>query len=201
MLVWSEPRPTRKARATDAMTKTVKHPLVLCTVARLFWQERKIEKAREWFDRAAKAASADEFDSGDIWAWWYKFEKEHGTKVKTWSISKLILILMRMAAGASEGSGGQVCSGGTKTWASLASSGKGSEKCSEKHERYPEIGYCNAVIFYSFDAYPSYFIVELILDVSFNALYNKLLGNSLKFYGRIIRLEEAECEFGNGPGF
>jgi pre-mRNA-processing factor 6 len=93
MLVWSEPRPTRKARATDAMTKTVKHPLVLCTVARLFWQERKIEKAREWFDRAAKAASADEFDSGDIWAWWYKFEKEHGTKVKPCSPLKSILIL------------------------------------------------------------------------------------------------------------
>ncbi|KAM6499032.1 PRP1 splicing factor, N-terminal domain containing protein [Amanita muscaria] len=80
MLVWSEPRPTRKARATDAMTKTGKHPLVLCTVARLFWQERKVEKARDWFDRAAKAASADEYDSGDIWAWWYRFEKEQGTK-------------------------------------------------------------------------------------------------------------------------
>ena len=81
MLVWSEPRPTRKARATDAMTKSGKHPLVICTVARLFWQERKVEKAREWFDRAAKAASADELDSGDIWAWWYRFEKEQGTKV------------------------------------------------------------------------------------------------------------------------
>ncbi|KAF8324232.1 PRP1 splicing factor, N-terminal-domain-containing protein [Amanita rubescens] len=80
MLVWSEPRPTRKARATDAMTKSGKHPLVICTVARLFWQERKIEKAREWFDRAAKAAGADELDSGDIWAWWYRFEKEQGTK-------------------------------------------------------------------------------------------------------------------------
>ncbi|PFH46367.1 hypothetical protein AMATHDRAFT_70068 [Amanita thiersii Skay4041] len=80
MLVWSEPRATRKSRATDAMTKTGKHPLVICTVARLFWAERKIEKAREWFDRAAKAASADEFDSGDIWGWWYQFEKEHGTR-------------------------------------------------------------------------------------------------------------------------
>ncbi|KAM6489823.1 hypothetical protein JOM56_014635 [Amanita muscaria] len=79
-LLWSEPRPTRKARATDAMTKTGKHPLVLCTVARLFWQERKVEKARDWFDRAAKAASADEYGSGDIWAWWYRFEKEQGTK-------------------------------------------------------------------------------------------------------------------------
>ncbi|KAF8639331.1 hypothetical protein AX17_001579 [Amanita inopinata Kibby_2008] len=86
MLVWSEPRPTRKSRATDAMTKTGKHPLVICTVARLFWTERKIEKAREWFDRAAKAASADELDVGDIWAWWYKFEKEHGVKEQQQSV-------------------------------------------------------------------------------------------------------------------
>ena len=62
------------------MTKSGKHLLMICTVARLFWQERKIEKAREWFDRAVKAAGADEADSGDIWVWWYRFEKEHGTK-------------------------------------------------------------------------------------------------------------------------
>lgn len=47
---------------------------MICTVARIFWSERKIEKAREWFGRAL----AQDSDLGDIWAWWLKFEKQHG---------------------------------------------------------------------------------------------------------------------------
>ncbi|KAJ6510570.1 PRP1 splicing factor, N-terminal-domain-containing protein [Mycena sanguinolenta] len=41
-------------------------PLVLCTIARLFWAERKILKARHWFEEATAGGS----DIGDIWAWW-----------------------------------------------------------------------------------------------------------------------------------
>ncbi len=77
MAVWAEPRPGRKSRSTDALKKSNNDPLVICTVARLFWAERKIEKARQWFERAVAGNS----DLGDIWAWWLKFERQHGTPV------------------------------------------------------------------------------------------------------------------------
>lgn len=44
---------------------------------RLFWSERKITKAREWFHRTVKIDS----DLGDAWAFFYKFELQHGTEV------------------------------------------------------------------------------------------------------------------------
>ncbi|GAA5838789.1 hypothetical protein JCM11251_006739 [Rhodosporidiobolus azoricus] len=74
--VWSEPRPTRKTRSVDALKKTNNSPAVIVTVARLFWAERKLEKARDWFGRAVAADK----DYGDAWAWWWKFEKQHGTE-------------------------------------------------------------------------------------------------------------------------
>ncbi|KAJ7873267.1 PRP1 splicing factor, N-terminal-domain-containing protein [Mycena olivaceomarginata] len=52
------------------------NPVIICTVARLFWAERKIEKARQWFGRAV----ATDPDLGDSWAWWLKFERQHGTE-------------------------------------------------------------------------------------------------------------------------
>ena len=45
---------------------------------RLFWSERKITKAREWFLRTVKI----EPDLGDAWALFYKFELQHGTEVR-----------------------------------------------------------------------------------------------------------------------
>jgi len=51
--------------------------LCLCTVCRLFWSERKITKAREWFLRTVKI----EPDLGDAWGFFYKFEIQHGTEV------------------------------------------------------------------------------------------------------------------------
>lgn len=52
------------------------HPSAL---DRLFWSERKITKAREWFHRTVKIDS----DLGDAWALFYKFELQHGTEVYT----------------------------------------------------------------------------------------------------------------------
>lgn len=75
--VWSEPRPVRKARSVDALKKTNNSVVIILTVARLFWGDRKVDKARDWF---TKAVSADS-DYGDAWAWWYRFEKQHGTPV------------------------------------------------------------------------------------------------------------------------
>ncbi|KDQ51251.1 hypothetical protein JAAARDRAFT_140512 [Jaapia argillacea MUCL 33604] len=74
--IWAEPRPSRKSRSVDALKKSADDPVIICTVARLFWAERKIEKARQWFERAVKTNE----DLGDTWAWWLKFERQHGTK-------------------------------------------------------------------------------------------------------------------------
>ncbi|KAI0086964.1 PRP1 splicing factor, N-terminal-domain-containing protein [Irpex rosettiformis] len=75
MAIWAEPRPTRKSRSADALRKATDDPLIIATVARLFWAERKIEKARQWFERAVKVNP----DLGDVWGWWLKFEQQHGT--------------------------------------------------------------------------------------------------------------------------
>ncbi|KAG8932561.1 hypothetical protein FRC02_000939 [Tulasnella sp. 418] len=74
--IWYEPRPARKARAVDALKKTQDDPRVICAVARVFWADGSIEKARQWFGRATTANG----DNGDIWGWWWRFEKEQGTK-------------------------------------------------------------------------------------------------------------------------
>ncbi|GLB42785.1 putative PRP1 splicing factor, N-terminal [Lyophyllum shimeji] len=76
MAIWAEARPQRKARSVDALKKSKYDPVILCTVARLFWAERKIEKARQWFERSVTT----EPDLGDSWAWWLKFERQHGTE-------------------------------------------------------------------------------------------------------------------------
>ncbi|KAI8921006.1 PRP1 splicing factor, N-terminal-domain-containing protein [Powellomyces hirtus] len=80
-LLWSEAilmesRPHRKARSADALKKCENDPLVVVTVARLFWAERKVDKARNWFNRAVKTNP----DLGDSWAWYLKFEMMHGTE-------------------------------------------------------------------------------------------------------------------------
>jgi pre-mRNA-processing factor 6 len=49
---------------------------VLLAVSKLFWSERKIQKARDWFNRTVKL----EPDLGDAWAYYYKFEQCHGTE-------------------------------------------------------------------------------------------------------------------------
>jgi len=79
MAIMAEPRPLRRGKSVDALKKVGdKSALILCTAARLFWSERKVEKARDWFARAVKADG----DQGDVWGWWMKFELEHGTQVQ-----------------------------------------------------------------------------------------------------------------------
>ena len=77
LTIWLEPRATRKARSVDALEKSAEDPIIICTVARLFWTEGKIEKARQWFQRVI----ATDRDRGKTWAWWLKFERQHGMKV------------------------------------------------------------------------------------------------------------------------
>ena len=76
MALWAEPRASRKTKSVDALRKTKDNPIIVCTVARVLWADRVIERAREWFGRA----TATDPDLGDIWGWWLKFERQHGTE-------------------------------------------------------------------------------------------------------------------------
>ena len=67
----SAPRPQRKARSVDALKACDDDPDVVCAVARLFWNDRKLDKARAWFNRAATLRPED----GDVWVRYYAFEK------------------------------------------------------------------------------------------------------------------------------
>ncbi|KAI8372270.1 PRP1 splicing factor, N-terminal-domain-containing protein [Choanephora cucurbitarum] len=75
-VIFMEARPQRKARSVDALKKCEHDPVVVTAVARLFWTDRKIEKARNWFQKAIQIDP----DQGDSFAWWYKFELQHGTQ-------------------------------------------------------------------------------------------------------------------------
>lgn len=72
-----EPRTQRKPRALEAIKKVDNDPLLFVTIARIFWGERRLEKAQNWFEKAIILDS----DLGDTWAWYYKFLLQHGTDV------------------------------------------------------------------------------------------------------------------------
>jgi pre-mRNA-processing factor 6 len=73
--IFLEPRPQRKTKSIDALKCCEHDAHVLLAVSKLFWSERKLQKAREWFNRTVKL----EPDLGDAWAYFYKFELTHGT--------------------------------------------------------------------------------------------------------------------------
>jgi pre-mRNA-processing factor 6 len=78
--LWAEaiaaaPRPQRKTKSADALKRCDQDPAVVSAVAQLFWADRKVDKARAWFNRAALLAP----EVGDYWALFYKFELQHGT--------------------------------------------------------------------------------------------------------------------------
>ncbi|KAI3539505.1 PRP1 splicing factor [Colletotrichum abscissum] len=83
-LLWSEqiwhlePRTQRKPRSLEAIKKVDNDPILFVAVARIFWGERKLEKAQNWFEKALVLDS----DNGDTWAWYYKFLLQHGTDEK-----------------------------------------------------------------------------------------------------------------------
>ncbi|XP_077989706.1 pre-mRNA-processing factor 6-like [Glandiceps talaboti] len=82
--IFMEPRPQRKSKSVDALKRCEHDPHVLLAVSKLFWSERKITKAREWFNRTVKI----EPDLGDTWAHYYKFELMHGTEEQQEDIRK-----------------------------------------------------------------------------------------------------------------
>ncbi|KAJ2841902.1 U4/U6 x U5 tri-snRNP complex subunit Prp1, partial [Coemansia erecta] len=73
-----EPRQQRKAKSVDALkvgAGVATDPALITMVARLFWSERRLDKARSWFERATRADP----DYGDAWAWWLRFELDQGS--------------------------------------------------------------------------------------------------------------------------
>ena len=83
-LLWAEkimhlePRTQRKSRALEAIKKVEKDPLLFVVVARIFWSERRLDKALTWF---TKAIVLDP-DFGDGWVWYFRFLEQHGTEEK-----------------------------------------------------------------------------------------------------------------------
>ena len=82
--VITAPRPLRKKRSADALTRCHDDPLVIAAVARHFWEDRKVDKARSWLERAVKLDQ----DNGDLWAQLYKFECQHGSAEKAADVVK-----------------------------------------------------------------------------------------------------------------
>jgi pre-mRNA-processing factor 6 len=82
-LLWAEniwklqPRTQRKPLSLEAIKNVDNDPLLFVTVARIFWSERKLDKAMSWFEKAIVLDS----DLGDTWAWYLKFLMQHGTDV------------------------------------------------------------------------------------------------------------------------
>lgn len=73
-----EKRTQRKPRALEAIKKVEKDAQLFVVVARIFWSERRLDKAATWF---VKAVTLDS-DYGDAWVWYYKFLEQHGTEEK-----------------------------------------------------------------------------------------------------------------------
>ena len=70
------PRPLQKRKSIDALQKADTDPYVVLSVAKLFWHDRKYDKAQKWFERATSLNP----DLGDSWIWWYYFEIEQGNE-------------------------------------------------------------------------------------------------------------------------
>jgi pre-mRNA-processing factor 6 len=64
----------KKARSVDALKRCDQDPIVILAVAKLFWENRQLDKARVWFKRCITLDP----NYGDSWAFAYKFELQNG---------------------------------------------------------------------------------------------------------------------------
>lgn len=84
-LLWSEniwrlqPRTQRKPLSLEAIKAVDNDAILFVTVARIFWGERRLDKAMSWFEKAIVVDS----DLGDAWGWYLKFLMQHGTDVSS----------------------------------------------------------------------------------------------------------------------
>ncbi len=67
-----EKKRTRKAKIVDAMKKCENDPWVVLSIAKLFWKDKKLTKARDWMERSLALNP----NIGDSWAVYWKFIKE-----------------------------------------------------------------------------------------------------------------------------
>lgn len=74
----------RKATAHQVLLKDPKDARVYVAVAKMFWDDRKVAKAREWLNRAIAVNS----DYGDAWAYLYKLELEEGDEASQATVEK-----------------------------------------------------------------------------------------------------------------
>jgi len=79
-----EPRPKQRLRSVDALKRCDKDARVMLAVARLFWRERKLEKARDWFQRATTLDP----DLGDAWANRWAFEKAYSNEARITAVEE-----------------------------------------------------------------------------------------------------------------
>ncbi|KAK1936526.1 putative u5 snRNP-associated subunit [Babesia divergens] len=72
--IFMEEKNARNAKTVDALNQCPNSPMVVMAAAKLFWDERKVVKARKWFQRAI---ALDE-SNGNIWGTFLAFELENG---------------------------------------------------------------------------------------------------------------------------
>jgi pre-mRNA-processing factor 6 len=60
----------------DALKACLEDPYVIAAITKLFWADRKVDKARSYYNRAVIFSP----DIGDHWALYYMFELQHGTE-------------------------------------------------------------------------------------------------------------------------
>lgn len=77
--IWNlSTRTQRKPLVLEAIKRTDNDALLFVTAARIFWAERRLEKAATWFEKAILVDA----DLGDSWIWYWKFLEQHGTEEK-----------------------------------------------------------------------------------------------------------------------
>ena len=58
----------------------------------MFWYDGVINKARQWFQRIEKLDHSEDNSLGDFWAFYYRFELDHGNKV--WQRNNIFIPLI-----------------------------------------------------------------------------------------------------------
>lgn len=69
-----EPKTTRKTKIVAALKCCDNNPLVLTSVGKLFWKEKKLDKAKRWVERAIALKPK----LGDAWVYYVKICEEMG---------------------------------------------------------------------------------------------------------------------------
>ncbi len=75
-LIELEPLAGKKNKSVEALKRCDNDAHVILAISKIFWADRKMDKARLWLNRAVTLNP----DLGDAWAYLYKFEIIQGTE-------------------------------------------------------------------------------------------------------------------------